>query len=147
MLSAVYWDASAILSTLFSDPHSADALTWLRRDCAHLVSTLAYAEACSVLSRLRREGAISDGDLDEAMDSLSCAPWRRITLNPGWDEMSQVARRSSLRGADLWHIASFLALKRRGCPDLWMLTYDEKLRAAASDVPLVVRAPEEWTTQ
>lgn len=147
MLSAIYWDASAILSALIGDSHSPDAMAWLKRDCTHLVSTLAYAETCSVLSRMRRDGTISDADMDAAVDSLSSAPWLRVTLSPGWDDISLVTRHSNLRGADSWHMAMFIALKRRRCPGLWMLTYDDKLKAAASDHMLAMQANEGPVTQ
>jgi len=42
--SVVYWDASAILSALFKDLRSEEAIEWIRKKGVHLISTLAYAE-------------------------------------------------------------------------------------------------------
>ena len=133
MRAAVYWDASAVLSTLTTDAHSESALAWYRQGYVHLVSTLAYAESCAVLSRLRREGTITGDQLAEAMDSLSCEPWRRLATGPGWDEIAEAAARWNLRGADLWHFATVLTLRKRHLPDLLMLTIDARLRAAAEE--------------
>lgn len=140
MRVAVYWDASAVLSALITDAHSESALAWYKQDCAHLMSTLAYAEACSVLSRLRRENVITGDQLAEALDSLSCEPWRWVPASPGRDEMAEAAVRWNLRGADLWHMATVLTLRKRQLPGLLLMTYDARLAAVAEQEDLAVPA-------
>lgn len=44
----LYWDSSAVLSALFRDRHSAEAIAWSRRQGVHLLTTLAWAEAHAV---------------------------------------------------------------------------------------------------
>lgn len=39
----VYWDTSAVLSSLFSNEHSDKALEWANRDGFHFLSSLTYA--------------------------------------------------------------------------------------------------------
>jgi len=58
--SVVYWDASAILSALFKDSRSEEAIEWSRKKGVHLISTLAYAEVCAVITRLERERILAD---------------------------------------------------------------------------------------
>lgn len=43
-LHVIYWDSSAILSTIFKDRHSAAAKRWVHKESIHLMSTLAYTE-------------------------------------------------------------------------------------------------------
>ncbi len=136
MRAAVYWDASAVLSVLTVDAHSEGALAWYRRDCVHLLSTLGYAESCAVLRRLRREDIITGEQLAEALESLRCEPWRRLTTGPGWDEIAEAAVRWNMRGADLWHLATVLTLRQRQLPGLLMLTYDARLKAIAEEAGL-----------
>lgn len=137
MRYAVYWDASAVISSLLDDAHTSDALAWLHKDCAHLMSSLAYAETCSILSRLFRDKAVTEKKMDVALESISSAPWLRLKMSPGWDEISEAARRWNLRGAALWHLAMALTLRRRGRSDLKMLTFDDRLRRAANDAGFI----------
>jgi len=140
MRAAVYWDASAVLSAVTSDVHSDSALAWYRRDCVHLISTLAYAETCSVLSRLHRENTITGDELAAALDSIASDPWRRLHASPGWDEISAAAGKWNLRGADLWHLVTVLTLREHRLPGLLLLTYDAGLASAVKDECLAVSA-------
>jgi hypothetical protein len=115
------------------DSNSENALSRYRRDCVHLLSTSAYAESCAVLARLRREDVITGDQFAEALHSLTCVPWRQLATTPGRGETTEAAIRWNLRGADLWHFATALTLRRRQLPELLILTYDTRLGAAAED--------------
>ncbi|HVC76765.1 MAG TPA: PIN domain-containing protein [Candidatus Micrarchaeaceae archaeon] len=134
---AVYWDASAVLSVVIADVHSAKATTAARRNDAHLLSTLALAEALAVVARLEREGALPAALADAARDVVVNGPWRRLSLQPDWKSVETLAARWPLRGADLWHLATADTL-RRELPDLKVITFDTRLGVASQGIGLRV---------
>ena len=127
--SIVYWDASAILSALFKDSRSEEAIQWSRKKGVHLISTLAYAEVCAVISRLKREKILADILVNAAFEALDQGPWRYLNVLPDWEQIKTLSQRRLLRGADLWHLAVGITLQKQ-IPELELLTFDKKLRAA-----------------
>jgi predicted nucleic acid-binding protein len=127
----IYWDASAILSTLFTDKHSAEAVNWVRKECIHLVSTLAYTETCAVIGRLNREAHMADILITTAFKMLDEGPWRFTKAWPEWETIQSLSNKWSLRGADLWHLATAVSLKGQ-LPELFLLTFDLRLQEAAN---------------
>ena len=127
---ALYWDASAVLSSLFRDAHSDEAIEWAERDGIHLVSSLAYTETCAVIARLERERLLPDVLIGSARDALDGGPWRRLSLLPDWETVRTLAPKWPVRGADLWHLATALTL-RRELPGLALLTFDNRMAVAA----------------
>ena len=127
---AIYWDASAILSIIFQDTNSRFALKWAESGAVHFVSTLAYAEVCAVLARMNKLKVLSDVLISVGYDLLNRGPWRRTSVNPEWSTLQVTSELRSLRGADLWHLATALKL-RSDFPELVLLTFDKKLDKAA----------------
>ena len=125
----IYWDASAILSVLFSDSHSDFARTLAHRDGVHLVSTLAYAETCAVIGRLQREGILADVLIQAAFEVLEEGLWRRMTAWPDWGFLRSLSAKWPLRGADLWHLAMGKTLQTQ-LTELCLLTFDGRLQEA-----------------
>jgi predicted nucleic acid-binding protein len=123
----VYWDASAILSALVKDSHSGVALKWIRKDGLHLLSTLAYAEVISVLDRMEKERILTGVLVQSALQALLEGPWRFLNLSPGREHMDFLRGKYLLRGADFWHLALAITLKK-DIPELMVLTFDKKLR-------------------
>lgn len=130
MPSVIYWDSSAILSVLFQDNHSHAATKWASKRTHHLVSTLAYAETCAVVSRMKREKVLTEEALDAVLETLDRGPWRHLNLSPDREMVRPLARRWSLRGADLWHLAAAKTLQTK-LPELYLLTFDGRLETAA----------------
>lgn len=127
----VYWDASAILSALFSDRHSDRAQKWVhRKECTHLMSTLAYAETCAVIARMQRERLLADVLIKAAAEVLECGPWRYLSGSPERGIIQSLAMKWSLRGADLWHLATAKSLQDQ-LPELYLLSFDNRLHSAA----------------
>lgn len=126
----VYWDASAVLSALFKDRHSEEAIDWSRREGVHLISSLSCAEAYAVISRIRREGLLADVLINAAYESLEEGPWRRLYLMPDWSGFKSLSQKWPLRGADLWHLATAKTLQKR-IPESYLLTFDNRLMVAA----------------
>jgi predicted nucleic acid-binding protein len=127
------------LSALLQDAHSDAAQRWARLDGIHLVSTLAYAEACAVLRRMERETVLSRALKRAALEALDEGPWRRTDACPDWGMLRDLAARRSLRGADLWHLGTAKALQRH-LPELTLLSFDSRLRKAAKGEGLVADA-------
>jgi predicted nucleic acid-binding protein len=126
----VYWDASAVLSALFKDKHSEEAINWSHREGVHLISSLSCAEVYAVISRIRREGLLADVLINAAYESLEEGPWRRLYLMPDWDGFKALSQKWPLRGADLWHLTTAKTLQKR-IPESYLLTFDNRLMAAA----------------
>lgn len=126
----IYWDASAVLSVLFTDNHSVTAKKWIDQVGFHMISTLAYTEACAVISRLKRETIVSDALIQSAYDSIQNGPWRLLNTNPQWDDIQPLSIKWPLRGADLWHLATAKTVKNE-FPELILLTFDIRLKNAA----------------
>lgn len=131
-LPVVYWDASAVLSALFEDAHSAEALARSREPGVQLLSSLSWAEVHAVVARLRRERVLADLLIDAALDHLARGPWRRARVTPEWGVVGELAGRHALRGADLWHLAAAVTL-RDALPEIRVLSFDERLGAAARE--------------
>ena len=126
----IYWDASALLSVLIKDEFTRQARRWAGRSGVHLLSTLAYAETCAVLSRLFHEREFPAGTMNNLLKALESGPWRRLNIQPAWEEIRDASLSSELRGADLWHLTAAITLQK-DLPDLFLLTFDRKLRKAA----------------
>ena len=126
----IYWDTSALLSCLILDSQSTDARSRLAANAYHLVSSLAFAEVHAVLARLARK-ARKRGDAEAARAAFGRGPWRWLEIGPSRGASEALAERHPLRGADLWHLATAVTMRKR-LPELELLTYDRALREAAS---------------
>jgi predicted nucleic acid-binding protein len=132
----VYWDTSAVLSSLFTDDHSPQAQHWAGLNGFHFLSTLTYAETCAVIAGLERERRVAGILAEAAMEAFHEGPWRRVNAQPAWNLMASLSKKWSLRGADLWHLALAKDLQAH-TPELVLLTFDERLQAAAQGEGLV----------
>jgi len=135
-VSPIYWDASAVLSVIFEDTHSLQARDWAAREGFHLLSTLAYAETCAVIARMRRDHLLEDDLAEAAVEVIHQGPWRRLHIGPQWQWVYGLSMKWPLRGADLWHLAIARTLQEQ-LPELVLLTFDEKLNIAAQGEGLV----------
>ena len=133
----IYWDASAVLSALFEDQHSQQAQLWAQEDAVHLVSTLAYTEACAVIGRIQREGLLAKVLIAAALETLEQGPWRHLNMQPEWAQVRPLAAKWRLRGADLWHLATAKRLHEQ-LPELCLLTFDVRLMEATKGENIAV---------
>jgi len=133
METVIYWDSSAVLAALGKESRSESARSQLAKPGVHLMSSLTFAETLSVLYRMRSGREISAATLEDAAELINHLPWRRFTLSPSWEEIAAASSTHGLRGADLWHLSLALTLRKRQFPWIRLLTYDQKLFAAATD--------------
>ncbi|HEY9289511.1 MAG TPA: PIN domain-containing protein [Candidatus Dormibacteraeota bacterium] len=120
---------------LIQDSHTEAAATEVRRRVTHLLSTLGYAEVIAVLARLERDRELPRALADAARQTVRGGPWRGLALQPDRSTMDELAAGWPLRGADLWHLATAWTL-RRELPELQLITFDSRLRAAAEGLKL-----------
>ena len=137
--AVLYWDASAIFSALFSDRHSNIAKKWADTAGIRFVSTLAYAEVCTVVARLHRERYLAQTLADAAHEVLDAGPWRRIYTRPDWQLMRTLSEKWPLRGSDLWHLGVARSLGRE-FPELKLFSFDQRLNAAAKEEAMLLEA-------
>jgi predicted nucleic acid-binding protein len=135
---AVYWDSSSVLSVLFRDSHSKEAMTWFGKNGVHLISTLCYTEVCAVISRIKREKLVADILIDVAFKALKTGPWRHLNTWPEWEKLRALSQKWSLRGTHLWHLATAKALQNQ-IPELTILTFDSRLGIAAKGEGLLAQ--------
>ena len=133
----IYWDSSAILSALFEDIHSKTAKRWADAKGLHFISTLGYAEVSAVIAKMKREHILVDTLVKAAFEVLDRGPWRRIYTWPELESVRVLSAKWPLRGADLWHLANAITL-RKEFPELAFLTFDQRLKKAATGEKLVI---------
>ena len=127
---AVYWDSSAVLSALFRDGHSGEASKRARGSEVHFLSTLAWAEVHSVISRIERERVLAKVLVAAAREALKGGPWRRLNAVPDWELVRSLSSKWPLRGPDLWHLAVAKSLQTE-LPELTFMSFDARLAVAA----------------
>jgi predicted nucleic acid-binding protein len=128
--NVVYWDTSAIISAIFRDGNSGEAVAASGASGTHLLSSLAWAESHAVIARIERERAIAAVLVAAAREALETGPWVRVNVVPDWQQIVLLARSWPLRGADLWHLAAAKGL-HADLPELRILSFDSLLAAAA----------------
>lgn len=129
--SVVYWDTSALVAALFVEERSDEARRLTALPGVHLMSSLTWTEMQAVFSRARREHQIAPALVDTMQAAVTSGPWRYVTATPRQDAGAALARRWSLRGADLWHLALAKTL-RTELPELALATFDKALREAGT---------------
>ena len=101
-----------------------------QKEGLHLLSTLAYVEVLSVLDRMERERILTGVLAQSALQGLAEGPWRLLNACSSRGQMDALRGKYPLRGADFWHLALALTLKK-DIPELVVLTFDQKLREGA----------------
>ncbi|MDO9534983.1 MAG: type II toxin-antitoxin system VapC family toxin [Bacillota bacterium] len=126
----IYWDTSAIISTLFKDTNTGAALKYANTPGLHLVSSLGVAETYAVINRMQREDHIPKHLFIEVITMFEEGPWRGLNIVPSNKNIKELAKKWPLRGADLWHLSTAKTL-HEDLPELRILTFDHKLQEAS----------------
>ena len=129
-MRAVYWDATAVVSTAVKDEFTDRARDALHHKDVHLISTLALAEVDAVISRMARTGLVTPRHVDRIARYTRGGTWRMLWSHPSPADLLRLSAAHPLRGADLWHLANALGLTG-DLPDLGLLTFDERLATAS----------------
>ena len=120
-MKLAYVDTSCLVAVAFDEPGAQDMVRHLGECDRLFASNLLEAEFRSALQR--------EGVQEGAGSMLAGLSWL-YPDRPLRPEFVRVLRHGHVRGADLWHLACALYLKKR-VGDLLFLTLDKRQREAA----------------
>ena len=140
-----FWDSSAIVPLIVTEASTQGLLTSAAQDPVMCVWWATEVECASALSRLEREGALTDSSITTALDRLD-------RLAESWNEVQPTAalrgtarrllRVHSLRGADSLQLAAAV-IASEGLPSsLDIVTLDDRLAGAARREGFTVQAAD-----
>lgn len=129
-----YWDASAVVPVLVSQPRSSAALALLEEDRQLITWWGTRTECVSALARLDRDGTVSPAvvagafaRLDEIMSSAQeIAPTARVR-----QVAERMLRVHPLRAADALQLAAAVIAADGSPATIAFVTFDERLARAA----------------
>lgn len=130
----IFWDSSALVRLLVTEPGSPECCRLLREDSVVVVWWGTPVECESALQRRLREGSLTSGDAAQARRALDhlAAAWLEV---PPGEELRRLARRllrtHPLRAADALQLAAALSLAGRGKEKLRFVSADQRLAQAA----------------
>jgi predicted nucleic acid-binding protein len=129
-----FWDASAIVPLVMSEPTTKGVQALAARDPVMLVWWSTEVECASAIARLERDGALDDSSAGQAFERLKrlAGGWHEV--DPG-DTVREAAVRflrvHPLRAADALQLAAAFVAAERRPSSLRLVTLDERLAAAA----------------
>jgi predicted nucleic acid-binding protein len=128
-----FWDASAIVPLVMSEPTTKGMQALAARDPVMLVWWSTEVECASAIARLERDGALDDSSAGQAFERLKrlAGGWHEV--DPG-DTVREAAVRflrvHPLRAADALQLAAAFVAAERRPSSLRLVTLDERLAAA-----------------
>ncbi len=129
-----FWDASAIVPLLMTEPATSTVQALAAKDPSMLVWWATEVECASVVARLEREGALDASAVTQAFDRLKqlASGWHEVDPSDSIREAAvRFLRVHPLRSAGALQLAAaFLAAERRPS-SLDVVTLDDRLAAAA----------------
>lgn len=130
-----FWDASAIVPLLFSEPWSKQAGELLREDAAIVVWWGSRVECVSALRRRERRGQLEAEGARRALALLGglADTWSEVLPSEALRAQAERALAvHSLSIADALQLASALAWRREPARSAELVCLDERFRDAAS---------------
>jgi hypothetical protein len=129
-----FWDASAIVPLLMTEPTTRSMQALAANDPAMLVWWATEVECASAITRLERDGALDDPAVAQAFDRLRhlAGGWHEVDPSDSIREAAvRFLRVHPLRAADALQLAAaFIAAERRPS-SLEVVTLDERVGVAA----------------
>lgn len=129
-----FWDASAIVPLVMTEPTTGAMQALAQKDPAMLVWWATEVECASAIARLERDGALDESAVTEAFDRLKqlAGGWHEVDPSDAVREAAvRFLRVHPLRAADALQLAAaFIAAERRPA-SLEVVTLDDRLAAAA----------------
>lgn len=129
-----YWDPSAIVSLLGTEPDPEGRTVLLRQDGQAVTWWASKVECSSALCRLRREQAIDERGLTQALRKLETFFEACLEVAPSEEVRKRAIRLlriHPLRAGDALQLAAALVACREDPSSLPLITNDEKLKEAA----------------
>ncbi len=129
-----FWDASAIVPLLMTEPATKTVQALAEKDPTMLVWWATEVECASAIARLERDGALDDAAMTQAFDRLKhlAQAWHEVDpSDPVREAAVRFLRVHPLRSADALQLAAaFIAAERRPS-SLEVVTLDDRLAVAA----------------
>jgi predicted nucleic acid-binding protein len=129
-----YWDPSAIVATLGSQPDPHARISLLEEDPGAVTWWASRIECSSALFRLRRNEEIDERALTQALRKLQMFFESCFEVAPSEEVRKRAIRLlriHPLRAADALQLAAALMASREDPSSLSLVTNDEKLKHAA----------------
>ncbi len=129
-----FWDASAVVPLLLSEPVTRDVVALLERDPVVLVWWGTPVECTSAVARREREGALAPVDAARALDRLRtvAAGWQEVLPADAVRSIAQrLLRVHPLRAADSLQLAAAIVASEHEPASLEFVCLDERLNEAA----------------
>ncbi len=139
-----FWDSSAIVPLLVSEPVSHAVLAAVEGDPDLIVWWATEVECVSALARLEREGALDRASMNQALGRLAelARAWHEIQPAGHVRQTAiRLLRVHRLRAADALQLAAALVAAEGDPASLEVLTLDERLAEAAEREGLRVLGP------
>jgi predicted nucleic acid-binding protein len=128
-----FWDSSAIVPLILTQPRSAEARASLAADAEVVVWWNTQVECASAIARLQRDGHLPASDERVARELLDVLRRSWFEIQPGdgvREQALRLLRLHPLRAADALQLAA--AIEWAGTPPAGILvTFDDRLRDAA----------------
>jgi hypothetical protein len=137
-----FWDSSAIVPLLVSEPWSRDMTGEYERDPDMLVWWASEVECVSALARLEREGGLDEAGLEAALRRLSAlaGSWRTVEpVERVRQSAARLLRVHPLRAADALQLSAAEAASEDQPYSLPFVTLDARLAVAAGREGFPVR--------
>ena len=129
-----FWDASAIVPLLMTEPATKTVQALAEKDPTMIVWWATEVECASAIARLEREAALDDEAATQAFDRLKhlAHAWHEVDpSDPIRETAVRFLRVHPLRAADAVQLAAaFIAAERRPS-SLEIVTLDDRLAVAA----------------
>jgi uncharacterized protein len=129
-----FWDASAIVPLVMTEPTTGAMQALAQKDPVMLVWWATDVECASAIERLERDGSLDESAVAQAFDRLKqlAGGWHEVDPSDGVREAAvRFLRVHPLRAADALQLAAaFIAAERRPS-SLEVVTLDDRLAAAA----------------
>ena len=129
-----FWDSSALVPLLVAQARSEGMRDLFKRDAWITVWWAAVVECTSAVTRLEREGKLTEHETEETLARLEqlARAWSEVLPSP---IVRQTARRllrtHPLRAADALQLAAALALTEPHAPKPEFVCLDDRLATAA----------------
>ena len=129
-----FWDASAIVPLLMTEPATRPLQALAAKDPAMLVWWASEVECASAIARLEDDGALDETAVIQAFDRLKrlAGGWHEVDPNDSIREAAvRFLRVHPLRAADALQLAAAFVAAERRPSSLEVVTLDDRLAAAA----------------
>lgn len=136
-----FWDTSAVVPLLVTQPTSDRLRAFLERDAAMMVWWATEVECNSALRRIEREGIVTTEAIEEAGRRLNdfVSSWQEIEpSNAVREAATRILRFHPLRAADALQLGAAYLAAGRHTASLEFVSLDDRLIAAARKEGFVV---------